>query len=268
MARKKSLTAQLLQAYQEAKKAKAAEETRLQQQEARRARAAEQERLRKEREAVKQEREQAQRWVAAQRAKKQQEAERKRKVEQVERDLARRQAAREKEAAQKEKERARRVQQAARLAKLEQVEQLKAEALKRTGEVQARGAGLGRVLVDRSPGLHKHRGAVEQVLADGATAFVEAVEGVLAGCGYPAGLRRAWRLAYAPESRELMVDVDLPGQDVIPSATGYRYKATDPPTVVPQPRKEAESKELYKQLVARLALRAVDPSARRAGRGR
>ncbi|MFF3256092.1 restriction endonuclease [Actinacidiphila glaucinigra] len=207
---------------------------------------------------AKQEREQAQQWVAAQRAKKRQEAERKRKVEQVERDLARRQAAREKEAEQKEKERARRVQQAARLAKLEQVEQLKAEALERTSEVQAREAALRRVLVDRSPGLRDHRVAVEQALAGGATAFVEAVEGALAGCEYPAGLRRAWRLAYAPESRELMVDVDLPGQDVIPSATGYRYKATDPPAVVPQPRKEAESKELYKQLVARLALRAVD----------
>ncbi|WP_406274857.1 restriction endonuclease [Actinacidiphila glaucinigra] len=259
MARKKSLTAQLLQAYQDAKKAKAAEEKRLQQEEARRARAAEQERLRKEREAAKQEREQGQRWVAAQREKKRQDAERARQVEQVERDLARRQAAREKAAEQKEKERARQVQQAARLAKQERVELLKAEAVERTGQVQAREVALSRVLVDRSPGLRDHREAVEQALAaSGATAFVEAVEGVLAGCGYPAGLRRAWRLAYAPESRELMVDVDLPGQDVIPSAAGYRYKAADPPAVVPQPRKEAEAKELYKQLVARLALRAVD----------
>ncbi|MGW3248270.1 hypothetical protein [Streptomyces sp. NPDC001070] len=71
-------------------------------------------------------------------------------------------------------------------------------ALERTGEVQAREAALSRVLVDRSPGLRDHRGAVERALAGGATAFVEAVEGVLAGCGYPAGLRRAWRLAYAP----------------------------------------------------------------------
>ncbi|WP_406275922.1 SAV_2336 family protein [Actinacidiphila glaucinigra] len=156
-------------------------------------------------------------------------------------------------------ERARQVQLAARLAKQEQVEQLKAEALERTREVQAREAALSRVLVDRSPGLHDHRVAVEQALAaGGAAAFVEAVEGVLAGCGYPDGLRRAWRLAYAPESRELMVDVDLPGQDVIPSVTGYRFKAADPPAVVPQPRKEAEAKDLYKQLVARLALRAVD----------
>ncbi|MET9879748.1 restriction endonuclease [Actinacidiphila glaucinigra] len=259
MARKKLLTAQLLQTYQDAKTAKAAEEKRLQQEEARRARAAEQERLQKERAAAKQEREQAQRWVAAQREKKRQDAERARKVEQVERDLARRQAAREKEVEQKEKERARQVQQAARLAKQEQVEQLKAEAVERTGQVQAREAALSRVLADRSPGLRDHRVAVERTLAaGGATAFVEAVEGVLAGCGYPAGLRRAWRLAYAPESRELMVDVDLPGQDVIPAAAGYRYKAADPPAVVPQPRKEAEAKKLYKRLVARLALRAVD----------
>ncbi|MEU1596050.1 restriction endonuclease [Streptomyces sp. NPDC005708] len=258
MARKKSLTAQLLQAYQEAKKAKAAEEKRLRQEEARRARAAEQERLRKERETAKQEREQGQRWAAAQREKKRQDAERKQKVEQIERDLARRQAAREKEVEQKQKEQARQVQQAARLAKQEQVERLKAEAQQRTGEVQARAAALDRVLMDRSPGLPDHRETVERALAGGATAFVEAVEGVLAECGYPPGLRQAWRLAYAPESGELMVDVDLPGQDVIPSATGYRYKAADPPAVVPQPRKEADTKERYKQLVARLALRAVD----------
>lgn len=94
MARAKSLTAQLLQAYQDAKKAKAAEEKRLQQEEARQARAAEQKRLRKEREAAKQERGQAQRSVAAQQEKKRQDAERARKVERVERDLARRQAAR------------------------------------------------------------------------------------------------------------------------------------------------------------------------------
>ncbi|MET9880511.1 hypothetical protein ABZZ36_38785 [Actinacidiphila glaucinigra] len=50
------MTAQLFQAYQDAKKAKAAEEKRLQQEEARRARAAAQERLRKEREAAKHER--------------------------------------------------------------------------------------------------------------------------------------------------------------------------------------------------------------------
>ncbi|MDX3078431.1 restriction endonuclease [Streptomyces sp. MI02-7b] len=258
MARKKSLTAQLVQAYQEAKKAKAAEAKRLQQEEARRARAAEQERLQKERAAAKEEREQAQRWAAAQREKKRQDAERKRKAEQVERDLARRQEARERQAAQKERERKQKAEQAVRRAKQEHVEALKAEAQQRTADVQAREATLSRVLVDRSPGLRDHCQAMEHALVGGATAFIEAVEGVLAGCDYPAGLRRAWRLAYAPESRELMVDVDLPGQDIIPPAAGYRYKAADPPAVVPQPRKEAETKELYRQLVARLALRAVD----------
>ncbi|SNT56233.1 hypothetical protein [Actinacidiphila glaucinigra] len=86
MAHKKSLTAQLVQAYQEAKKAKAAEQKRLQQEDARRARAAEQEQLQKERAAAKEEREQAQRWATAQREKRRQDAERKRKAEQVERD--------------------------------------------------------------------------------------------------------------------------------------------------------------------------------------
>lgn len=43
----------------------------------------------------------------------------------------------------------------------------------------------------------------------------------------------------------------------MPAVTQYRYKASAPPTVVPQPRKEAECKAMYRDLVARLALRAV-----------
>lgn len=258
MARKKSLPAQWLKAYQDAKKARAAELKRQQQEEARRARAAEQERLRRERAAAKEEREQAQRWAAAQREKQRQEADLKRKAEQVERELAKRQAARQREAEQKERERARLAQQAARRAKQGQVERLKAEALDRTAEIEACEVRLERVLLDRTRGLVGHRAGVEEALMVDATTFITAVETALEGCEYPSGLRRAWRLAYAPESGELMVDVDLPGQDVVPAVVGYRYKASDPPTVVPQPRKEAQTKELYKQLVARLALRAVD----------
>ncbi|MEU6346091.1 hypothetical protein ABZ883_34640 [Streptomyces sp. NPDC046977] len=55
---------------------------------------------------------------------------------------------------------------------------------------------------------------MEQAPADGATAFIEAVEGVLAGCGYPAGLRRAWRLAFGitlPPGVEVDANGPVPG---------------------------------------------------------
>lgn len=258
MARKKSLSAQLLKAYQDAKKAKAAEQKRQQQEEARRARAAEQERLQRERAAAKQEREQAQQWSAAQREKQRQDAERKRKAEQVEKDLAKRQAARQRAAEQQQREQERQAQQAARQAKQDYLEQLKAEAHRRTDETQARQDALTRVLLDRPARLLQWRDRVEQAITEDTAAFITAVEEALLQRDYPPGLRKTWRLAYAPETCELMLDVDLPGQDVIPAAAGYRYKASDPPAVVPQPRKEAETKELYKHLVARLALRAVD----------
>ncbi|MFD4627548.1 hypothetical protein [Streptomyces sp. NPDC058475] len=75
--------------------------------------------------------------------------------------------------------------------------------------------------------------------------------------GYPDGLRGGRRAAFAPEARELVLEVELPGQVVVPAVTQYRYKASAPPTVVPQPRKEAECKAMYRDLVARLALRAI-----------
>lgn len=61
-----------------------------------------------------------------------------------------------------------------------------------------------------------------------------------------------------PESRELVLEVELPGQAVVPAVTQYRSKASPPPSVVPQPRKETDTKAMYRDLVARLALRAID----------
>ncbi|MFD0154597.1 restriction endonuclease [Streptomyces sp. NPDC127132] len=49
------------------------------------------------------------------------------------------------------------------------------------------------------------------------------------------------------------MEVELPGQAVVPSATQYRFKASAPPAVVPQPRKEAECRVLYRDLVDQVA---------------
>lgn len=75
---------------------------------------------------------------------------------------------------------------------------------------------------------------------------------------YAQGLGGTRRVAFAPEARELVVEVELPGQAVVPSVKQYWFRASAPPAVVPQPRKEAECRTLYRDLVPRLALRAID----------
>ncbi|MEV6654866.1 restriction endonuclease [Streptomyces sp. NPDC051219] len=259
MARKKSLAAQLMQAYRDAQKAKSAELKRQQQEQDRLVRAAEQERLRREREKAKQEREQAQAWARAHKEKKRLDTEEARRAQQVVLDLEKRQAAREREAEQRKRDSALQAAEAARIAKQRASEQLRGEAVERTAAVQEQVEQLQSALLRRPQGLHVHRIAVEEaLLQDGPDGLMNAVDGALAQVVYPAGLRGVWRSAFAPETRQLLLEIDLPGQDVVPTVAQYRYKASAPPAVVPQPRKEAEVKELYRTLVARLALRAID----------
>ncbi|MCZ9344622.1 hypothetical protein NGM37_43435, partial [Streptomyces sp. TRM76130] len=77
----------------------------------------------------------------------------------------------------------------------------------------------------------------EQALGEGDfEGFAVAVERVLGSIRYPEGLGGARRAAFAPESRELILEIELPIQAVVPSVTQYRFEASAPPAVVPQPR--------------------------------
>jgi restriction system protein len=259
MARKKSLTGQLVQAYRDAQKAKAAEAKRQQQEQDRAERAAAQRRLQSERETAAKERKQAQEWQRAQKAAEREAAEQARKADQVVRDLEKRQAERAREVERKKKASVREAAEAAKLAKQQVAERLRQEAEERTQAVQNAVVELRSVLLDRPGGLHTHRIAVEEaLLEEGPEGLMTTVDGVLATVPYPDGLRGERRCAFAPESRELLLEIDLPGQEVAPTVAQYRFKAGSPPAVVPQPRKDAEVKELYRTLVARLALRAID----------
>jgi restriction system protein len=61
---------------------------------------------------------------------------------------------------------------------------------------------------------------------------------------------------YRPEARELLIEYELPRQDVVPAVAGYRYLKTKD-MVQPEPRKDAEIKKLYGRLIARVALRTL-----------
>jgi restriction system protein len=76
---------------------------------------------------------------------------------------------------------------------------------------------------------------------------------VLDAATYPAGFPHRSRIIYRPEPKELVVDYELPAQDVIPVIRGYRYiQARD--ALEPLARPAKEIKEQYASVIAQVAL--------------
>jgi restriction system protein len=126
-----------------------------------------------------------------------------------------------------------------------------------------RAAATGRIaeliglLATRPPDLRTRSPAMEEAFRTGGpAAFAALVETTLAESPYPSGFPRAAGALFAAESRELLIDYDLPRQDVIPNVADYKIvRGRDGPQ--PVPRKEAEIKKLYGDVIARTALRTL-----------
>ncbi|MEI5528079.1 hypothetical protein WB401_44615 [Streptomyces brasiliscabiei] len=74
---------------------------------------------------------------------------------------------------------------------------------------------------------------------------VEAVEWfvdqVLAASVYPHGFPKTHQVSFQADTGDLLVEIDLPLEDVIPGARAYRYvKTRDEITPVPRPDKECK----------------------------
>jgi restriction system protein len=96
----------------------------------------------------------------------------------------------------------------------------------------------------------------EQLAAGVPDAVVAYFSLVLDAKNYPGTFPRQHRIAYVPESKQLVVELQLPGVDVVPAVRQYRYvKARD--AVEDSPRPAAEIRALYGQIVAQTALRTV-----------
>lgn len=79
---------------------------------------------------------------------------------------------------------------------------------------------------------------------------------VLAASRYPDGFPQQHKVAYVPESRQLVIEMDLPTFDVVPDVTEYRYvKAKD--EITPKARPATQSRALYANVVAQVTLRSV-----------
>jgi restriction system protein len=82
------------------------------------------------------------------------------------------------------------------------------------------------------------------------------VSRVLDASSYPNTFPRQYQVAYRPENRDVVVEFELPPQQVVPTVRGYRYiKARD--AIEPIPRPQNEVKQRYAKLVASVALRVL-----------
>ncbi|WP_237285525.1 restriction endonuclease [Streptomyces niveus] len=126
--------------------------------------------------------------------------------------------------------------------------------------------------LEKARARHKERNEeeaarVEQwntVLEERRTAYqdrdVETVEWfvnqILAASVYPHGFPKVNQVSFQADTGDLLVEIDLPLEDVVPAARAYRYVKTRD-EITPVPRPEKERKELYASVLAQTALRTV-----------
>jgi len=90
----------------------------------------------------------------------------------------------------------------------------------------------------------------EQSYREGdADAIIAYCSMVLERSPYPEGVPHNFSTAYTVASKQLVIECELPVVSIIPTANEFRYvKATD--TIAEKPRKDAEIRELYQDVVA------------------
>lgn len=79
---------------------------------------------------------------------------------------------------------------------------------------------------------------------------------VLEASRYPDGFPQVFKFAYVPESRQAVVEYELPTVEVVPAIKAYRYvKAGD--TIAESARPQSQIKALYASAVAQVAIRTL-----------
>lgn len=189
---------------------------------------------------------------------KRQEAERAKEAARIEAELAKRQEQRRRDAERRERDRVRTRKEQEKAERQARLAALKLRAEDRTADTARRLAELHDVLRLRPQGLESWHPVVERALAGrGPQGLAAEVEDLQRRSPVPQGCRGSVEAGYAPEARQVALNLDLPALQVVPAVAGYRFVAARA-EVVPQPRKQAELHDLYRTLVARLALRALD----------
>ncbi|MDD5008535.1 MAG: restriction endonuclease [Syntrophorhabdaceae bacterium] len=79
---------------------------------------------------------------------------------------------------------------------------------------------------------------------------------VLERSEYPDGCPQNFRITYAPESKELVIDYQLPASNTVPPVVEYKYNKTRD-IIEEKPRKATDIKNLYQDIVSSITLRTI-----------
>ncbi|MEV0627895.1 restriction endonuclease [Nonomuraea wenchangensis] len=87
-------------------------------------------------------------------------------------------------------------------------------------------------------------------------AIISYYDMVLQRSSYPENFPQNFKVAYVPESRQIVVEYELPAVDVIPHVKAFRYvKSTD--TINETARPATQVKSIYASAIAQIALRTL-----------
>ena len=87
-------------------------------------------------------------------------------------------------------------------------------------------------------------------------AVVEYFSFVLDQSSYPEGFPQTYKLAFVPESSQLVVEYELPAISIVPTTRAYKYvKSRD--AIEGSPRPATQVKRLYSLVIAQVALRSL-----------
>ena len=108
--------------------------------------------------------------------------------------------------------------------------------------------------------IKKHNDEIEQFQKEFAAGEPNAVVNyftlVLEASSYPDNFPQQAKIAFVPESKQLVVEYDLPGFDAIPEVASYKYiKTRDEVTTTKRPI--SQRKALYASVTGQVALRTV-----------
>lgn len=130
-----------------------------------------------------------------------------------------------------------------------------------------REAALEKLQVAHQQEVKKHRLEIEaenakidefkeKLEAGDAEAVVDYLGMVLEASRYPHSFPKSHKIAYVPESKQVVLEHDLPDFDVVPDIKTYKYvKTRDEITTTARPA--TQRKALYSSVIAQLALRTA-----------
>src|ERR1700689_1374685 len=142
---------------------------------------------------------------------------------------------------------------------VELAEAVEAERSRQTALMDAEGVHSARVQAEAER-VAAQNGEVEAFKtaydARNPDAVVSYCSMVLAASQYPDGFPQQHKDAYVPESREVVIEMDLPTFEVAPDVAEYRYvKAKD--EITSKARPVSHRRTLYADIVAQVTLRSV-----------